>query len=493
MRHPSTFVMLFFTICLVQTSLHSQTLITSCNSEFIDSGGQSENYLDNETSDWLICPDTLTEYLELQFTHVDIETAMGQGVDSTGCTDLLSIYDGIDENANLVGSYCGEESGSGQKAFIDGHTLRVGDIFKPTNSTGCFYIKFESNNIERRTGWHAEVNCCVPTLTDGATDGIDLPLAANGGNYFNLDVDNSCTRKGGLEMFTDFEATGSACGTAGLSQPNQSFYTFKSNGIGGFVEFMLEPVDSVGIIEMLVYGPVILNDGKYEGGVINDCVSGEEPWSLFFNAGPEQTYILAMATELAGRTAFTTLSSTLGIGGVLPVDLESYNIEKRGTNAHISWTTAAEINNEGFEVYRSEDAKSFTKIGWIDSKSKHNEGASYEFSDNPSTAGTYYYYIKQVDLNGVSSDFDILKLNFREEVKLSAYPNPSHGIVTLDSDTDMDKSNVIKVFNQLGQLKHQSILNENKNLDLSALESGVYTIQLISDGISSSYQQIISN
>lgn len=493
MRHPSTFVMLFFTINLVQTSLHSQTQITSCSSEFIDSGGSSENYLDNENSEWLICPDTLTEYLELEFTHVDIETAADQGVDGTGCKDRLSIYDGIDENANLVGSFCGEESGSGNESFIKGHTLRVGDIFKPTNSSGCFFIKFESDNSEMRSGWQAEINCCVPSLTDGVTDGIDLPIVTNGGNFFDLTVDNTCIREGGLEMFTDFESTGSSCNTAGLSLPHQSFYAFKTNGNGGFVEFLIEPVDSVGIIEMLVYGPVTLVDGKYTGGVINYCVSGEDPWSLFLNVGLEQTYILAIATELAGRTAFTTLPSTVGLGGVLPVELENYKIEKQGSSAHISWTTSAEINNDRFDIYRSNDAISFSKIGYVNSKSRHNEGASYDFSDKPQNAGNFYYYIKQVDLDGITSDFDLLKVNFREDVKLSAYPNPSHGIITLDTDTDMDKSNVIKVYNQLGLLKHQSILTKNKNLDLSDLASGIYTIQLTSDGNSVSYQQIISN
>jgi len=493
MKHPFKVVMLFLTINLVQTTLHSQTLITSCNAEFIDSGGESENYLDNENSEWLICPDTLTEYLVLEFTHVDIETADGDGIDSTGCKDLLSIYDGTDEDAPLVGSFCGEESGNGKKSTIEGHTLKVGDVFKPSNSSGCFFIKFESDNSQIRSGWQAEISCCVPSLSEGVTDGIDLPISVNGGNYFNLTVDNSCIRKGSLNMFTEFESSGTSCNTAGFTQPNRSFYAFKTNSVGGFVELLAEPIDEVGIIEMIIFGPVILDGDTYTGGVINDCVTGENPWSLFFNAGPDQTYILATATEFAGRSGITTLPSTEGLGGVLSVDLQSYNIKKKGSEALISWKTSAEVNNHGFEVYRSRDAQSFSKIGWVDSQSKFNEGASYEFIDNPQNTGTYYYYIKQVDLNGINSDFEILKVNFRGDLKLSTYPNPSHGVVNIESDADIEKSNVIKVYNQLGQLKYNKKLSESKNIDLSDLESGIYTIQLTSDGSTTSHQHIISN
>lgn len=484
--------MLIFTFIVIQSSANAQTLITSCNADFIDSGGGSSNYLNNENSEWLICPDTTTEYLELEFTHVDIETAIDHGIDSTGCKDLLSIYDGMDATAPLVGTYCGEESGTGKESFVDGHTLHVGDRFKPTNNSGCFFVKFESNNLERRTGWNAQVNCCVPSLSNAVTDGIDLPTPANGGNYFNLEIDNSCIRKGSLDMFTNFEESGSSCYSAGLTQPNKSFYAFESNGSGGFVEFLTEPVDSVGIIEMIVFGPVELDSASYSGGTINDCVVGETPWSLFFNAGPNQTYILAIATELAGRTSVTTLPSTEGLGGVLPVDVEKYNIQKQGRDALISWKTTSEINNEGFEIYRSNDFKNFSKIGTVKSQSNLNQGAFYSYLDKNLSNGTYYYYLKQVDLNGISSDFDILKVDFREDQNLTSFPNPSNGEVRFKTGVDLEKVNLVSVYNQVGQLKYKSYLSRSKTLDISHLESGIYTIQIVAEGKTLSHQHVIS-
>ncbi len=494
MSHKFKFVMIFATICIAQISSQAQTQITSCSTQFIDIGGGSANYLDNENSEWLICPDTLSEYLELEFTHVNIEAANNQGVDSTGCKDVLSIYDGMDDNAPLVGSFCGEESGTGKEAFIEGHTLRIGDKFKPTNNTGCFYIKFQSDNTESLSGWYANVTCCAPTLENAITDGIDLPIAINGGNYFNIEIDNSCVRKGNLGMFTEFSSSGSSCNYTGLTQPNKSFYAFESNGTGGYVELLVEPVDNVGIIEMLVYGPVTLDSDSYTGGVVNDCVTGETPSSLFFNAGPNQTYILAVVTELQGRTLINTLPLTVGLGGVLPVTIEQYTIKKENEKARISWRTSSEINNDGFEIYRSLDGKAFSKIGWVDSQSSYNEGNSYSFTDTPNRTGVVYYYIKQLDLNGLSEDFDVLKVNFENNRNVFSYPNPSQGYITITTGiTSTDQSSILKIYNQIGQLKLNSHITNNGSIDLSSYKSGIYTIQIINENNINTHQHIIRN
>jgi len=492
MKHTTMIVMLLLALTSATTSLHAQTQITSCNSEFMDVGGDSDTYLDNENSDWLICPDTLTEFLELEFTHVNIEASIDDGVDSTGCNDVLYIYDGMDDTAPMIGSYCGEESGSGKDANLPGHTLRVGDRFKPTNSSGCFYIKFISNNNNRLSGWSANVNCCVPTLEDGITDGADLPLPTNGGHLFDIEIDNSCVRPGKLNMFTEFEGAGSACFTAGLSQPNRSFYAFNSNNTGGFVELLAAPIDSVGIIEVLVFGPVILDSLSYTGGVINDCVTGENPWSTFFNAGPDQTYILAIATELAGRTSVNALSSSQGLGGVLPVAMQDYDIEKKDKQAIITWTTASEINNEGFEIFRSINNQKFESIGWVESKSGSRTNNNYSFYDEPRTAGDVYYFIRQRDLNGDYTDYDVLQVEFEGDRTVQVYPNPSNGLVSISFGTSQfNKESLILVYDQVGMLKYSTKTEENNKLDLQHLESGLYTIQIINNGVVTNHQHFI--
>jgi len=73
----------------------------------------------------------------------------------------------------------------------------------------------------------------------------------------------------------------------------------------------------------------------------------------------------------------------------------------------LSWSTASEIDNAGFNLYRavSEDGQ-YVKINasLIPAKGSSTQGASYEFIDKDVKNGTTYYYkLEDIDLNGKST------------------------------------------------------------------------------------------
>jgi hypothetical protein len=50
----------------------------------------------------------------------------------------------------------------------------------------------------------------------------------------------------------------------------------------------------------------------------------------------------------------------------LPVKLISFTATGiKDEYIKLDWSTAVEINNMGFEVERSEDGQTFTKLGWV--------------------------------------------------------------------------------------------------------------------------------
>jgi len=465
----------------------AQTVITSCSTDFTDMQGPG-GYLSNENAEWLICPDTLTEYLTIEFSHVDIEVSEGPGLDSTGCNDVLYIHDGMDDLAPLVGSFCGEQGANANQPMIVGNELKVGDQFKPTNSSGCFFIRFVSDAKDNRSGWTASVSCCTPSLSNGATDGIDTPIATNAGADINFEIDNNCVRTGRLEDFTDFVAAGSACFSAGLTEPHQSFYAFESNDLGGFSELIVSPTDSVGNIQMLVYGPVFIDSTgtHYDGGVINWCVTGAEPEPLFFNAGPSQTFILAVATELPGRIDIITSSQSVA----LPIEMVDYSLTKQGRNVSINWTTSLELNNAGFEVYRSTNGKEYEMIGFEKSKGNTNMRQDYRFIDQPNATGQVYYYISQIDYSGSKVDYDVLTAKFAQ-ANIKAYPNPSSGAVTISTGSDGSLDTKIQVYDQVGRLVQDLTTRESTlQIDLSV---GIYSILVSNASQTQTIKQIITD
>ena len=72
----------------------------------------------------------------------------------------------------------------------------------------------------------------------------------------------------------------------------------------------------------------------------------------------------------------------------------------------------------------------------------------------------------------------------REKVNFKIYPNPSQGIISIDSDYEF---NTIRIFNIQGkELMHLDGIQNGSNIDLTKFENGSYIIQLqTKSGVSS--------
>ena len=93
----------------------------------------------------------------------------------------------------------------------------------------------------------------------------------------------------------------------------------------------------------------------------------------------------------------------------LPVTLALFALEEipEKTAVKVEWQTESEIDNAGFNLYRSEseDGK-YIKINasLIPAKGSPTHGTSYEFVDEDmKNTKTYYYKLEDIDMNGVST------------------------------------------------------------------------------------------
>ncbi len=86
--------------------------------------------------------------------------------------------------------------------------------------------------------------------------------------------------------------------------------------------------------------------------------------------------------------------------GAVPIELTSFSAVVRGTNAELSWITATETNNNGFEVERMIAGRNFEKIGYIEGAGTTTESKAYSFIDTKLNVGNYIYRLKQIDFDG---------------------------------------------------------------------------------------------
>ncbi len=167
-------------------------------------------------------------------------------------------------------------------------------------------------------------------------------------------------------------------------------------------------------------------------------------------------------------------------GVPLPVKLSSFTAAVVNNQNQLNWSTASESNNAGFEIESSQDGLSFNKIGFVASKSSNSNGnLSYSYQDKLAAAGTTYYRLKQVDLDGKFNYSDVKAISNKLAANsISVFPNPTTDFVQV-SGLDMDGVSV-DVFNSSGK-KVNAKVNADK-VSLAGLANGIYLLKISKDG-----------
>ena len=93
------------------------------------------------------------------------------------------------------------------------------------------------------------------------------------------------------------------------------------------------------------------------------------------------------------------------IDGSLPIQLLYFDAKRIDNYVLLTWSTATEINNDYFTLYRSTDGFDWEIIGNIMGAGNSNHKIDYEHIDyNPYTSITYYK-LEQTDFDGTTESF----------------------------------------------------------------------------------------
>lgn len=105
--------------------------------------------------------------------------------------------------------------------------------------------------------------------------------------------------------------------------------------------------------------------------------------------------------------------SSLGVvdfsNAILPLELVNFSGSVRGGKVNLEWATASENNTSHFEIERSEDGKSFVKIGTVNAAGNSAQTLLYAYSDE-TASGNVFYRLKMMDKDGKYQYSPIVKL-----------------------------------------------------------------------------------
>lgn len=173
---------------------------------------------------------------------------------------------------------------------------------------------------------------------------------------------------------------------------------------------------------------------------------------------------------------------------IVPVELASFSANVNGSNVTLSWITATELNNLGFEIERRAEEEEWIELGFVEGHGTTTESQVYSFTDNDLVPGVYNYRIKQIDYNGSYKYYDL-----QEEIDISApntyelsqnYPNPFNPTTKIKYSVPTEGLVNIAVYNVLGEKVVDLVNNVQKagnyelTFDARNFASGMYIYRM---------------
>ncbi len=417
---------------------------------------------------------------------------------------------------------------SNQSAATVNRVVALVDYQKGINTTTSLDNVHESNSFRSATTY----------------DGSAVWGAGGGGNpsgtWYATAGASSATNLGGASFFQLRFFQGNLYGSAGsqiyqigTGQPTATVSFFNRTGtilssIGsGWNSFTIVEVGATPVAYVLQYGSGTFKIAKFSISGTTWTLRGtlDGPATSYGTAiearvvgGNVELYVVSSAantstsvarlykiTDTAAPTADITGTATeikswpatQNIRGIawapvaestLPVKLTDFKAKQVGSAIQLSWTTAAEKENDYFEVLKS-TGEGFQVIDRIKGNGTTDQISNYSFIDKEQLSGTVYYQLKQVDKNGHSELSSIVSVNpsafnSNDPIKVIGSLTGQQVSVEITSSTKADAKLIIRDITGklLAQKKVSLLLGKNEFTLPVKLSNAVYMALVSNSG-----------
>ncbi|UEG48879.1 DUF11 domain-containing protein [Ferruginibacter lapsinanis] len=174
------------------------------------------------------------------------------------------------------------------------------------------------------------------------------------------------------------------------------------------------------------------------------------------------------------------------IASILPVKFVNLDGVNKSSEVQLKWVAITDQGFKHFEIEYSTDGISYTKIATVSGVSTPNEKNSYSFVHTSPSAGTNYYRLKSVDINGAFIYSNSIAVRVGVTIGIvNAYPNPFTDRIDINFQSQLANSISIRMVDISGRAIRSmtgKVNSGNNHLvvgNLSNLPPGTYVLEII--------------
>jgi photosystem II stability/assembly factor-like uncharacterized protein len=307
----------------------------------------------------------------------------------------------------------------------------------------------------------------------------------------------------------DNGATWQSQATTGQLNSYTVWFNNATNGMTGGTNFMATTNSGTNWSALTVPGTGNISGITGEGtnwyltrqatGIYQSTDNGTT-WTTAYTAAAGSYYHVGKArTGTAIWAVRSTGAITKGWGVIVPVEFSAFSATTNNGVVDLSWTTATETNNKGFEIQRKTSTTEFASVGFVDGNGSSTNSNSYSFSDSKLDAGKYIYRLKQIDLDGSAAyskevEVDLVVNSFALDQN---YPNPFNPSTSISYRIPETAVVVVKVYDVMGN-EVASLVNGKQEagyhsvvFNASNLASGSYIYTITAGNFTSTKKMVL--
>jgi hypothetical protein len=196
--------------------------------------------------------------------------------------------------------------------------------------------------------------------------------------------------------------------------------------------------------------------------------------------------------KFSGDGCEIAMTSKITVLNFLPVELLTFDAKLVDNNkANLSWSTATELNNKGYDIEHATPSfgvPEFDNIGFVIGNGTTLLTQHYSYEVPKLISGTHYFRLKQIDYDGTFSYTETKALEVTNSIQEDLYPTLLSGGNQSIFVKVAEKDNyLIEIISPLGQIVHlhKGTMNNEQYFEISfdsnRYSSGIYIIRVSTD------------